>query len=432
MFTMFAESINDEFDITSLAHKYYFGRQVILSRDQEIVGYTLLLHRPLLGKNDVNDNFDVKSAIPISYFDCDLDKLFGGPQIFVTVGAALIMSDAIYCFNSKNLILEISESDAVESSIAERLTGLLQDGFVFSLRDVGGNSECLQKLLPLIGTIKIDVSGLDKQQLFRLCSSYRQVNTRLIAEKVQTVQQFKMCLECGFDDFQGYFFANFPTSAGRNFSPSELSIIHLMGLVNSEAENITIENEIKRDVTIGLNLLRLVNTPAAGVPHRIESIRQALLILGRRQLQRWLQILIYTKSSRSGNAAPPIPLLVLASSRGKLLELIAEKLKPGNHGMADMGFTIGIMSLMDILFGVPMNDLLKQISVFDEVANALLHRKGFFGELLSFVEHVEQFEKVNTEPTVLTLDSLHLPIENFNRLQLIAFDWADQIAQEAC
>jgi c-di-GMP phosphodiesterase len=427
-----AESIKDELDITYMANKFFLGRQVVLNRGQEIVGYTLLLNRPLLDGCDSNNNSDAKSVAPASNFEFSFDNLFSGAQVFLSVSAALIVSDAIHFFSGKNFILEISESDVIEPAITKRLIGLLQEGFVFALRDLAGNSESLQKLLPLIEVIKIDVSGLDKQQLFRICNSYRRPNTRLIAEKVQTVQQYEMCLECGFDNFQGSFFAKLPTSPGKNFSPSELSIIHLMGLVNSDAENSTIETEIKRNLTIGLNLLRLVNTPAAGVPHRNESIRQALLILGRRQLMRWLQILIYTKSGRNGSMAPPIPLLVLASTRGKLLELIAEKLKPGNRSMADMGFTIGIMSLMDNLFGVPMNNLLKQISVFDEAADALLYRKGFFGEILSFVEYVEQFDKDKSEPIVMTIDRLHLPRENFNRLQLMAFDWVDEIAQEAC
>jgi c-di-GMP phosphodiesterase len=432
MLSMITGLIDDEFAVLHLINKSFLGRQAILNRDQKIVGYKLLVHRMVFDMVAVTEDFESESATTIHNTDLDLDKLFGGLPGFVSVDVAVVMSNAVHFFNNKNLVLEISESDASAPGIAERIAELESTGFIFALRDVKSSSQDLQKVLPFIAIIKINISEFEESQLLRLCSFYKQTNKKLVAENIQTIEQFEMCLKLGFDNFQGYFFAKFPASSGSKISPSELSIIHLMKLINSEAENGDIESQIKHDVTIGLNLLRLVNTPAAGVLHRIESIRQALLILGRRQLQRWLQILLYTKSGSTGNTAALSPLLVLAGTRGKLLELVAEKLKPGNHGMADMGFTIGIMSLMDSLFHLSMGELLKQISVVDEVSDALLYRKGFFGEILSLVEYVEQFEKGNSQVILPILDKLRLTAENFNRLQLIAFDWADQIAREAC
>ncbi|MFD2272253.1 EAL and HDOD domain-containing protein [Undibacterium arcticum] len=146
--------------------------------------------------------------------------------------------------------------------------------------------------------------------------------------------------------------------SGKKLEASELAILQLMALINSDADNHAIELSIKQDVSLGLNLLRLVNTPAAGGHQRIASIKQALLLMGRRQLQRWLQILLYTKSGKGTHM--PSPLLLLATTRGRMLELIAQKTRPGNRNIADTAFTVGIMSLMDALFSLPLNDILEK------------------------------------------------------------------------
>src|SRR5262249_39894390 len=153
---------------------------------------------------------------------------------------------------------------------------------------------------------------------------------------------------------------------GKKISPSQRAVIDLMALITSDVDNIVIERAVKKDVTLALNLLRLVNTPAVGMRHRIDSLSHALLILGRRQLQRWLQIMLYAEPAKRG--AGLTPLLMLATTRGRLLELLAHKLRPSQRNIADIAFTVGIMSLMDTLFGIPMDEIVDQIPVSDEVA----------------------------------------------------------------
>jgi c-di-GMP phosphodiesterase len=148
------------------------------------------------------------------------------------------------------------------------------------------------------------------------------------------------------------------------------------------------------------------------------------MILGRVQLQRWLQILLYANHGKSNTITSP--LLMLASTRGKLLELMAQKLKPGNRSVADKSFTVGIMSLMDALFGQPMEKILEQIAVAEEVRDALLFRKGTYGDMLKLAEYVERIEDAG--PLLLpTLEKLKLSPEDFSALQLTAFQWASNI-----
>jgi c-di-GMP phosphodiesterase len=202
----------------------------------------------------------------------------------------------------------------------------------------------------------------------------------------------------------------------------------LMTLLSSDADSIEIERAIKKDISLCFNILRLVNTPAVGARHRIDSIGQAVLVLGRNQLQRWLQIMLYAEPCKKGQSMTP--LLTLAATRGKLLELIAQHIEPRNRSMADVAFTVGIMSLMDTLFSIPMEEILEQISVVDAVSEALLHRHGHYGDLLKLAEQMERIEEAGSMLDEL-VDKLQLSGEDLYNLQLSAFEWGDSVARNA-
>jgi EAL and modified HD-GYP domain-containing signal transduction protein len=215
--------------------------------------------------------------------------------------------------------------------------------------------------------------------------------------------------------------------SGRKLSPSQLAVLDLMQLVVSDADNIEIERAIKRDVTLSINLLRIVNTPAAGLRQRIDSLGQALVVVGRRQLQRWLQIMLYAEPGNHSHTQTP--LLMLASTRARLMELLAGRLRPGQRQVADMAFTVGIMSLMDTLFCVPMADLVEQIPVSEEVANALTKRSGFFGELLRLAESFEKMEE--GEDVLPALSQLADNGDDLVELEMAAFEWSGQVVRSA-
>ncbi|MGH8855094.1 MAG: EAL and HDOD domain-containing protein, partial [Telluria sp.] len=179
---------------------------------------------------------------------------------------------------------------------------------------------------------------------------------------------------------------------------------------------------------LGLNLLRLVNTPAAGNGRRIESISQALMLLGRRQLQRWLQILLYAEPGVRGHNLSP--LLMLATTRARLMELLAQRLRPGHRNVADVSFTVGMMSLMDTLFCIPMADIVEQIPVIDEVKAALLRRSGFFGELLRLAESIERMEDAQDD-VLPALHELSIDGDDLAELEVNAFEWSDKVVRYA-
>ena len=407
---------------------FYLGRQPILDRNQALFGYELLFRNAQVGTADFDTGLSATAAVIAHAGQLGLDKVIGDAQGFLNVDAAVLMSDIFVFLPREKMVLEITGTLEPTAPLLARMMELAGHGFRFALDDVGAITANVERLLPMIDFVKFDMRDMPPWALLEMAPRLKRDNKKLIAEKVETRAEYDDCRELGFDYFQGFYFARPAVIAGRKLTPSQLAVMELMTLVTSDAENIEIERAIKCDVTLSLNLLRLVNTPAVGARQKIESVSQALIVLGRRQLQRWLQILLYADPAQRGHSASP--LLMLATTRGRLLELLAKRLRPSQRNVADVAFTVGIMSLMDALFGIPMSEIVVQIPVIDEVSEALTHRTGFFGELLRLAESIEQMEGAE-DMVSPSLKQLAISSDELVQFEVAAFAWSDSVVRYA-
>lgn len=404
---------------------FFLARQPILNREQKLVAYELLFRAAASGPANIVDDLSATAAVISHASEFGMEKVIGDSLGFINVDAAVLMSDFINILPVDKIVLEILETVQATPVVLARIQVLAQAGFTFALDDVIVHTPDVQKFLPLVDIIKIDVKDLVPAKLLALTEYCQQHGKKLLAEKVETQILFQTCLDLGFDYFQGYHFARPSILTGKRLAPSELSVMQLLERIASGADNAAIEHCFKQDASLGLNLLRLVNSPAFVVKGGINTIGQALMVLGRSQLQRWLQVLLYANTGVSGKY--PSPLLLLATTRGKLLELMADKVMPGQRNAADIAFTVGIVSLMDVLFGLPMTDILKMIAVHDEVRDALLLRKGVYGDMLRLAESIEHLDE-DGAMLLPTLDKLHLSSEALFAMQLTAFEWTNKIS----
>jgi EAL and modified HD-GYP domain-containing signal transduction protein len=406
--------------------EFFLARQPILGRDQHLVAFELLFRTAGSTEANVTDDAAATAAVISHASQLGMDQVVGAQLAFVNVNAVALMSDYVRFLPADKVILEILETVKATPELLARVAELKALGFKFALDDVVTESEDVRKLVELVDVIKIDIKAVDPARLAGLTQALQRANKTLLAEKVETVEEFQLCLELGFEYFQGFYFARPAILSGKKIAPSELAILHLLELVNSDADNHTIELAVKRDALISLNLLRLVNTPAAGVRGKIDTLGQALEVLGRRQLQRWLQILLY--ATPGAKVELNLPLLQMATTRGKMLELMSLKLHPGQRAVADMGFTVGIMSLTDALFSMSMKDILVTVDVADEVCAALLDREGEYGDMLNVVELLEKARSGKALTTALR--HLDLTIKDLREIELAAFEWVNELAQE--
>ncbi|MFP5390847.1 MAG: EAL and HDOD domain-containing protein [Gammaproteobacteria bacterium] len=409
---------------------FYLGRQPIIDRRQSLFGYEMLFRRAEVAQAHIESDLSATATVIAHTAQLGLDRVIGAAQGFLNVDAAVLASDIFGFLPRDQVVLEIVETMAVTGHVLARIGELKRHGFRFALDDVRADSADLQALLPLVDYVKLDLRAIDPAQLGELAAGFRQAGKKLVAEKVESRAQFDSCMGLGFDYFQGYYFAQPSIVKGRKLSPSQLAVIDLMQLVMSDADNIEVERAVKRDASMALNLLRLVNTPAVGARRKIDSLSQAVTILGRRQLQRWLQIMLYAEGGQRTQGLTP--LLMLATTRARMLELLASRLQPSQRVTADVAFTVGIMSLMDVLFGMPMGDIIDQIPVADEVGGALLRREGFFGDLLRLAEGLEQLESEGGEDLVMpVLGQLAISADELAEAEVDAFSWSEKVVRYA-
>jgi EAL and modified HD-GYP domain-containing signal transduction protein len=405
---------------------FYLARQPMLDRNQALFGYELLFRNTPANSAEIDTDLAATAGVLAHAAQLGLPRAVGDATAFLNVDTEVLMSDIFAFLPRERTVLELVGSVEATEPVLWRLAELAGHGFKFAA-EASVHGSRLGRLLPLLDYVKVNLRAMPVVAMLSLVPRLRGTGKRLIAEKVESPAEYKTCLDLGFDYFQGFYFARPSVIAGRKLSPSQLALVDLMNMVVSDADNIDIERAIKRDVTLSVNLLRIVNTPAAGLRQRIDSLGQALIIVGRRQLQRWLQIMLYAEPGNHGHTQTP--LLMLASTRARLMELLAGRLRPGQRHVADMAFTVGIMSLMDTLFCVPMADLVEQIPVSDEVSSALLKRGGFFGELLRLAESFEQMEE-GSDP-LPALGQLADSGDDLVELEMAAFEWSGQVVRSA-
>jgi EAL and modified HD-GYP domain-containing signal transduction protein len=202
-----------------------------------------------------------------------------------------------------------------------------------------------------------------------------------MAVGVDTYQRFQQCIEAGFDWLAGDYPLH-PSGKGiaRGDSPGQTLLLKLLGLIVRDADNREIESVLKQDAQLAYQLLRLVNSAALARETRITSFNQAIALLGRRQLQRWLQLLLYAQSVK-GAASPLLP---RAAFRARLMESLCE-FRGGDRDEQDRAFMTGMFSLLDVLFGRPLTELLEPLNLADDINEALLARGGPLGPLMAVV-----------------------------------------------
>lgn len=408
---------------SSPSKDFFLARQPILDRNQRLFAYELLFRDAREGGANVQDDLRATATVISHAAELGLQTVVGQARAFVNIDAAVLCSDFIRFVPADIAVLEILETVQATPELIERIKELKALGYTFALDDVVADSSDVRAFQPLVDIVKIEITDLSDDALRQLAMQQRAGGKKLLAEKVETLDQFELCKSLGFDYFQGYYFAKPHLMRGKKLAPSELAILDLLMVIDSDADNGEIELRLKRDATIAINVLRMVNTPAAGATRHIDTLGRALAVLGRRHLQRWLQVLLYAQSTKNGTSSP---LLSLAVSRAKLLELIVVEKHPKERAMADAAFAVGVMSLMDVLFSMPMEDLLKSMTVADEVRDALLNRGGKYGALLTLAEQLEN--GVVSRPI---LQALEIDTDTLNGLQLLAFEWANKVVESS-
>jgi c-di-GMP-related signal transduction protein len=306
----------------------FLGRQPILDRDQKLVAYELLFRNGTRNSAEVTDGVQATATVIVNAFaELGVEAALGKCRGFINVDEAFLFSDMLELLPRQSVVLEILETVPPTVAVIERCLALKATGFTLALDDVIQLEPAYAELLALVEIVKVDIQPLSRVQLMQLVMKLKPMGKQLLAEKVDSREQMEQCLKLGFTLFQGYYFAKPTIIAGKKLEHSKLSLMKLMGLLLSDAETSKLEEALKPEPGLTVNLLRMTNSVGAGTSEKITSLRHAITVLGRRQLQRWLQLLVFSSGAQAGASNP---LLMLAATRGRLMELLAEDLRPGD------------------------------------------------------------------------------------------------------
>ena len=371
------------------SEEIFIGRQPILDRGNSLFAYELLF-RSGTKQNFANVHDDLAATANVinhAFAELGIEQALGPYKGFINCDENLLLSDILEVLPTDKIVLEVLETVEVTPQIVERCQELKARGFTIALDDFVNFEDKFKPLLDIIEIVKVDLLPLGRDALALTTQALKRWPAlRLLAEKVDSREQAQYCHDLGYDLFQGYYFAKPAIIAGKKLGHSQLSLVRLLGLVLEDAETRELEGVFKHEPGLAMNLMRLTNSVATGVRTKVTSLRHAITVLGRRQLQRWLQLLLYT-NPQGGDVASP--LLQLAATRGRLMELLAAKLHPGRRDFEDHAFMTGIMSLMPSLMSVPLEEILRGINVAGDVRDALEKGEGELGILLKLSHALE-------------------------------------------
>jgi len=400
----------------------YLARQSILDRNQELCAFELLFRSSDANAACFTDG-TVATATVIQHVlnEFGLDSVLGNFKGFINVDETMIMSDMVELLPKERVVLEVLETVELNERILGRLADLKRAGFTLALDDVIGLPPQWQQVLNLVDIVKIDVLQVGVAELKALVQKLKSPSIRLLAEKVDDRVQAEACLEMGFELFQGYYFAKPHIITGKRLSPAEATVMRLLGMLVADAETAEIETLLKQEPGLTMNLLRLTNSVGTGTRGRVSSVSSALMVLGRRQMLRWLQLLLF--STNAPTMRLPSALMQLAATRGRMMELLAGTWHEG--GLTDRAFMTGIMSLMEALLSTPIAEILAPLPVAEDIRAALLERRGRLGALLDVIEVVEGRD---SRDLVHVLGGLHpLTVAAVEEAHASALRWANSI-----
>jgi len=391
-----------------------FARQPVLNAELRLFGYEVLYRSVQIGSPESQDPDIATAAVSVhSVLDIGLDALAGSAQVFFNVTPNFLAQRLYEFLPSNRVVLDVSTSSAANGSLVRDIELAKEHGYRIALDDFVLSSPSAT-LVHLADVIKVEVPKLDPDGLRRHAESLKRPGLRLLAEKVETREVYRVCLDAGYDLFQGYFFARPELVAGSHVPPARALVLRLLAELQSPTATIdSLERLVVANTALSYKILRYVNSALHGVPNPIESIRHAITMLGLERLRTCASMLLL-----AGLDAKPHALIVAALLRARFCELIGGRLGPEDpHKL----FTVGLLSSMDSFLDRPMEELLKNLPLAPDVRGALLYYRGDLGRAL---EASLAFER-RDEQRVL---SSGVPPREWNDCYVGALKWTQELS----
>lgn len=390
----------------------YLGRQMIVDKHGRVRAYEILYR----GDGDRDDpSWGDRATMRVvlgGLVDAGLERLTDGHTAFINLTESLLLdTHLLEMISPRKVVLEVLEDVPASPAVLQALRSLRSRGFSIALDDYVW-TEDRKALIQYADYVKIDIQEHSRDELDRQVLLCRDHGIRLLAEKVETREEFDLCRELGFERFQG-FFCSRPELVGTvDAQPYRINTLRLMALLsNPDAEIDEVESLVRRDVRLTHRLLRVANSALFAPAFDISSVREMVMWLGIRRVQQWIGIMALVGMD---NRVSDVSRAALV--RARMCERLAEHLGLSS----DVMFTVGLLSVIDVLTGQSIQSAVSELPLDAEVVAALLHREGKAGDLLTSVLAHEVGDWEGVEHVGLSADAV-------NAACLEALDWCREV-----
>lgn len=404
----------------------FVGRQPILDRNGNIFGYELLYRNS--DKNvfpDVNPESATLQVLINTFLSIGIDKVAGQSKSFINFTGELLTKDIFSRLRPERVIVEILEDVEITPTLLTRIRELKNRGFQLALDDfiIQEQYAIHTELFELIDYVKVDYLAVDKTERHSIESFIKRYpHIHMVAEKIETEAEFLEAKTRGYDLFQGYFFSKPEIIKGVEMPYNLNSYMLILNKMNEENSDINeVANLILRDISITYKLLRFINTIKNGVPMKVSSVKQAIVLIGFQELRKWIRILIMYQIGEHSTSGRIKALVSFSLTRARLCELVAKHTGQPN---SDEYFFVGMFSLMDVIMKRSWDDILPLIPFSEEVEDTL---KGTETEMMPYLELAIAVERFDWQEIRKIGEKLGVSEKELSVYSCEAIRWAEQI-----
>jgi EAL and modified HD-GYP domain-containing signal transduction protein len=379
----------------------YMARQPIFDTEKKVVAYELLFRSSEENLFTASDGDAASSSvITNSYMLIGMSNVTKGKRGFINITENILMSDYVSMFPGENIVVEILETIDPKPEVYEACRKLKEKGYVLALDDFVFD-ERWRPFFDLVDIIKVDfllTQGFEREAIM---TQVNNPNVRYLAEKVETIEDFEYARKVGYSLFQGYFFSKPHIIQAREIPTNKMSYLMLLQeIYKPETDFRAMEEIIKRDTSLTFRLLKFINSAQMGIRLKIDSIRQALTLLGTVEIRKWISLVALTVIGKD----KPTELLNVAIIRARICERIANYMHL--HKESDRYYLLGMMSLIDALLDRPMNEIVHDLGLGPEIEATLTGQPSQLRTVLDIAVAYEMgdWNRVTQLSNVLNLD----------------------------
>jgi len=402
------------------------GRQSIVDQNCHIVGYEILYRGDSFKTTaNITSNISATANVLINLFtNIGIEKIVGKKLAFINVDDSILLSKFSIekIVPPDKVIFEILENTKVSKELIEKIKHMKKQGFIFALDDFNLSLETIN-LIDYVNYIKVDVLNTDEKEILKIVQMAKEKNIKLLAEKVENREIFEKLKQVGFDYFQGYFFSKPENIVENKLSPGKIILLNVLQELGKENVNIEkVENLIKKDTKLALNLLRFINSAHFYLKVKVKSIKHAIQLIGIDNLKAWLLLFMY--ANEFNERIDDNPAFDLALVRAKFMEEIINKIKKSEAGKA---YLTGLLSMVDTVLGISKKDFFEKLQTENEIKDAVLNYQGVLGELLFTIE---EYEKEHFKQVEQIISKYNLTLNDLFQAEYNAIQYVEETKKE--